>query len=58
MSATNPSIRDEIWKLFQDKKVTISLKIKKAFPFFHILRDKQIISEENFQVTYGFVNSF
>ncbi|XP_062989306.1 nuclear body protein SP140-like [Elgaria multicarinata webbii] len=57
MSAPNQNTKDEILRLFRAKKVEISFAIKNLFPFLHGLRDKKIISEEEFKKCCDKVNS-
>ncbi|XP_061490395.1 nuclear body protein SP140-like protein [Rhineura floridana] len=45
----NPSTSNEILKWFRAHKVLISDAINDLFPFLYVLRDKQIISEEEFK---------
>ncbi|XP_061490397.1 nuclear body protein SP140-like protein isoform X1 [Rhineura floridana] len=45
----NPSTSNEILEWFRANKVLISAAIKDLFPFLYVLRDKQIISEEEFK---------
>ncbi|CAI5775316.1 body SP140 [Podarcis lilfordi] len=48
-SMSAPGTSAEILEWFRAHKMEISLAIRDLFPFLHGLRDKNIISEENFQ---------